>query len=95
MKIKDIVIYNNKQWKVIAIVGNYARIRLLNSRAEKIIEIKETIKSLASSQGFYGRLLASMETMEEMFPQDYEKVVEELESQNFQNVVDLVMYFEC
>lgn len=28
----------------------------------KIKEIKETIKSLASSQGFYGRLLASMET---------------------------------
>ena len=61
----------------------------------KIKEIKETIKSLASNQGFYGRLLASMETMEEMSPQDYEKVVEELESQNFQNAVDLVMYFEC
>ena len=30
-----------------------------------------------------------------MLPQDYEKVVEELESQNFQNAVDLVMYFEC
>ena len=49
----------------------------------KINEIKENIKILATSQGFYGRLLASMETMEEMFPQDYEKVVEELESQNF------------
>ena len=35
MKIKDIVTHNNKQWKIIAIVGNYARIRLLNSRAEK------------------------------------------------------------
>lgn len=41
MKIKDIIIYNNKQWRVIAIVGNYARIRLLNSGAEKIIEIKD------------------------------------------------------
>ncbi len=61
----------------------------------KIEEIKSTIKSLASSQGFYGRLLASMETMEEMFPKDYEEVVKELESQNFQNVVDLVIYFEC
>ena len=72
----------------------------------KIEEIKSTIKSLASSQGFYGRLLASsqgfygrllasMETMEEMFPQDYEEVVKELESQNFENAVDLVMYFEC
>ena len=61
----------------------------------KIKEIKETIKSLASSQGFYGRLLTSMETMEEMFPQDYAELVVELESQNFQNAVDLVMYFEC
>lgn len=41
MKIKDIVIHNNKQWKIMAIVGNYARIRLLNSRAEKIVEIKD------------------------------------------------------
>lgn len=61
----------------------------------KMKEIKETIKSLASSQGSYGRLLASIETMEEMFPQDYEKLAEELESQNFQNAVDLIMYIEC
>ena len=61
----------------------------------KMKEIKETIKLLASSQGFYGRLLASIETMEEMFPQDYEKLAEELESQNFQNAVDLIMYIEC
>ena len=61
----------------------------------KMKEIKETIKSLASSQGSYGRLLASIETMEEMFPQDYKKLAEELESQNFQNAVDLIMYIEC
>ena len=46
MKIKDIVIYNNKKWRVIAIVGNYARIRLLNSGAEKIIEIKDLRESV-------------------------------------------------
>ena len=45
MNNKDIVVHNNKQWKVIAIVGNYARIRLLNSRAEKIIEIKDLRES--------------------------------------------------
>lgn len=45
MRIKDIVIYNNKKWRVIAIVGNYARIRLLNSGAEKIIEIKDLRES--------------------------------------------------
>ena len=41
MEIKDIVTHNNKKWRVIAIVGSYARIRLLNSRAEKIVEIKD------------------------------------------------------
>lgn len=61
----------------------------------KINEIKENIKKLATSQGFYGRLLASMETMEEVFPQDYTELVEELESQNFQNAVDMILYFEC
>ena len=61
----------------------------------KMEDILNVIRKLASSQGFYGRLLASMETMEEMFPQDYAKLVVELESQNFQNAVDLVMYFEC
>ena len=60
----------------------------------KMKEIKETIKLLSSSQCFYCRLLASMETMEEMFPQDYAELVEELESQNFENAVDLVMYFD-
>lgn len=61
----------------------------------KMEDILNAIRELASSQGFYGRLLASMETMEKMFPKDYEEVVKELESQNFQNAVDLVMYFEC
>ena len=61
----------------------------------KMEDILNEIRELASSQGFYDRLLASMETMEKMFPKDYEEVVKELESQNFQNAVDLVMYFEC
>ena len=61
----------------------------------KMEDILNAIRELASSQGFHVRLLASMETMEEMFPKDYEEVVKELESQNFQNAVDLVMYFEC
>ena len=45
MKIKDIVIHNNKQWKIIAIVGNYARIRLLSKKAEKIVELKDLKES--------------------------------------------------
>ena len=56
----------------------------------KANEILETIKMLAKSQGFYGRLLNSIETSEER-----ENILAELESENFKDPVDLVMFFEC
>ena len=56
----------------------------------KANEILETIKMLAKSQGFYGRLLNDIETSEER-----EDILAELESQNFKDPVDLVMFFEC
>ena len=56
----------------------------------KANEILETIKMLAKSQGFYGRLLTSIETSEER-----ENILAELESENFKDPVDLVMFFEC
>ena len=55
-------------------------------------EIMETIKSLASSQGLYSRLYRNLMELDE---DKYNEVMTELESQNFQNAVDLVMYFEC
>ena len=56
----------------------------------KANEILETIKMLAKSQGFYGRLLNAIETSEEG-----ENLLAELESENFKDPVDLVMFFEC
>ena len=56
----------------------------------KANEILETIKMLAKSQGFYGRLLNTIETSEER-----ENILAELESENFRDPVDLVMFFEC
>ena len=53
--------------------------------------IRGTFEMLAQSQGFYGRLLRSIDEMEE---EDREKVWSELESQNFKDVVDLIMYME-
>lgn len=55
-------------------------------------EIMETIKSLASSQGLYSRLYRNLMELDE---EKYNEVMTELESQNFQNAVDLVMYIEC
>ena len=55
-------------------------------------EILNNIKMLATQQGFYGRILNALEEMSESERND---VLQLLEEQNFQDVVDMVMYFEC
>lgn len=60
----------------------------------KYNEIIETIKMLAKSQGFYGRLLNAMH---EAYEENYDGFMDfmyELEKQNFKDAVDLVLYFE-
>ena len=55
-------------------------------------EIMETIKSLASSQGLYSRLYRDLMELDE---EKYNEVMTELESQNFKDGIDLIMYIEC
>lgn len=57
----------------------------------KRAEIMEIIKSLASSQGLYGRLYRDLMELDE---DEYDEVMTELESQNFKDGVDLVMFIE-
>ena len=54
-------------------------------------EIMETIKTLASSQGLYSRLYRDLMELDE---EKYNEVMTELESQNFKDGVDLVMFIE-
>lgn len=54
-------------------------------------EIMETIKSLSSSQGLYDRLYRDLMELDE---DEYDEVMTELESQNFKDGVDLVMFIE-
>lgn len=54
-------------------------------------EIMETIKSLASSQGLYSRLYRDLMELDE---DKYNEVMTELESQNFKDAVDLIMFIE-
>ena len=49
-------------------------------------EILEAIKDLAKSQGYYGRLLRAIE--------EDETILDTLEEQNFNDVVDMVLYLE-
>lgn len=60
----------------------------------KIGAILETIRGLAASQGFYGRLYRDLMEVKETNPPGWEKVCHELESQNFRDPVDMVLYFE-
>lgn len=54
-------------------------------------EILSAIRSLAASQGFYGRLLFVLSSDE---PYAGEAYLNYLEEQNFKDIVDLVMFLE-
>ena len=53
-------------------------------------EILSAIRSLAASQGFYGRLLMALSSDEP----DAVAYLEYLEEQNFKDVIDFVMFLE-
>jgi len=48
--------------------------------------ILDTIKSLAKSQGFYGRLLRDIN--------EYPEILDELVEQKFKEPLDLILYLE-
>ena len=58
-------------------------------------QILSTIKELANSQGFYGRMYHNIMELKQNSPSDYDLLVEELEGQNFKDAVDMILYFEC
>ena len=53
-------------------------------RTLKKDDIKNLIKSLSRSQGFYGRLYQTMD----------EKSYKKLESMNFESEIDVILFFE-
>ena len=54
-------------------------------------EINAAIVNLAHSQGFYGRLLEQIDSVDE---ETREAFLSDLESRNFKDAVDLVMWIE-
>jgi hypothetical protein len=54
-------------------------------------QILEAIRSLAASQGFYGRLYERLTDGSE----EAEDALTLMEEQNFGDVVDMVMWLEC
>ena len=60
-----------------------------------IKQIIAAIKDLAASQGFYSRLYNAIKELQATEPEQFERLAAELEAQKFNDVVDMVLYFEC
>ena len=58
-------------------------------------QILQAIRSLAMSQGFYGRLYRRLMELKDQDEVSYNECMENLELQNFSDPVDMVLFFEC
>ena len=63
-------------------------------KAMDIEEVVDVIEMLSYSQGFYGRLLEEILYIEENEPQKYSVFKEIIEKQEFEDPVDVVLFFE-
>lgn len=59
-----------------------------------IEQIMAAIRSLAGSQGYYSRLYNELREMQTNDPEKWEEVKNTLEAQNFNDTLDMVLYFE-
>lgn len=66
----------------------------VKSKGYDIEQVVDVIEMLSYSQGFYGRLLDEILYIEENEPEKYEVFKEIIEKQEFENPVDVVMFFE-
>ena len=69
----------------------------LNSNNKYYFEFNDVINiliKLSHSQGFYGRLLRDLSEIKKYEPERFDLIVMEIESQEFTNALDVVMYFE-
>ena len=57
-------------------------------------QIRDSIKELAQSQGFYSRLYRGLMETKKNVPEAYESYMAELEAKNLKDTVDLVLYLE-
>ena len=72
-------------------------IMIKNPKGKLIFEFDDVIDiidTLSHSQGFYGRLLRDIYELKKYEPEMFAMFVDEIESQNFTNTLDIVMYFE-
>lgn len=61
----------------------------------KMNEIISVIEMLSHSQGFYGRILRSIYELKQENEKEYNELKNYLESQNFSDSLDVILFFEC
>ena len=66
-----------------------------NPNGYNVLQVIDVIKSLATSRGFYARLLDFVLNARENDPLVYMQFKTAVESQNFKDPLDVVMFFEC
>lgn len=57
-------------------------------------QIMQVIRSLAKSQGFYGRLLYAIQELQKNDPEEADRLFSVLEAQKFNDALDVILYFE-
>ena len=66
----------------------------VKTKGYNVDQVVEVVKMLSHSQGFYGRLLEEILYIKENEPEKYEEFKYIIEQQEFQNPVDVVLFFE-
>lgn len=66
----------------------------VKTKGYDIDQVVEVIEMLSYSQGFYGRLLDEIMYIEENEPKKFEVFRNIIEKQEFQDPVDVVLFFE-
>lgn len=57
-------------------------------------DILDVVRAMATTQGFYGRLLESLLSARESDPDAYDAFMTNLEAQNLRDAADLCIYLE-
>lgn len=66
----------------------------VKTKGYDIDQVVDVIEMLSYSQGFYGRLLDEIMYIEENEPMKFEVFKDIIEKQEFQDPVDVVLFFE-
>lgn len=67
---------------------------IMDKKVMSFDEVMDVIRSLARSQGSYGRLYYSILEMKKNNPDEYAYFKADIAGQGFTDIVDVIMYFE-